>query len=83
MVPGEVVDEFDTAYPQAISQSAVPGDVAHNAVYRFYPPLEQVRAWIEQAGLVIVEERHGSALHHFIVEEKRKSNSKGNIKNLF
>jgi hypothetical protein len=26
-----------------------------------------VRAWIEQAGLQIIEEDHGSALHHFIV----------------
>ena len=72
VVPGEVVDEFDTAYPQAMSQLAVTGDVAHNAVYRFYPPLEQVRAWIEQAGLVIVEERHGSAVHHFIVRREEK-----------
>lgn len=71
VVPGEVVDEMDSAYPQAMSQEDVPGEVAHNAVYRFYPPLEQVRAWIEQAGLTIVEEGHGSAAHHFIVRRER------------
>jgi SAM-dependent methyltransferase len=70
VVPGEVVDEMDSAYPQAMGQPEVPGEVAHNAVYRFYPPLEQVRAWIEQAGLVIVEEGYGSALHHFIVRRE-------------
>ena len=66
VVPGEVVDEMDSAYPQSMSQPEAPGEVLHNAVYRFYPPLEQVRAWIEQAGLLILEEGHGSAVHHFI-----------------
>ena len=82
VVLGEVVDEMDSAYPQAMSQLEVPGEVAHNAVYRFYPPLEQVRAWIEQAGLVIVEEGHGSALHHFIVRRERGT-SKGGEKQTF
>jgi 2-polyprenyl-3-methyl-5-hydroxy-6-metoxy-1,4-benzoquinol methylase len=72
VVPGEVVDEMDSAYPQAMSQLEMPAEVAHNAVYRFYPPLEQVREWIEQAGLTILEEGHGSALHHFIVERAEK-----------
>lgn len=67
VVPGEVVDEFESAYPQAMSQDEVPDEVSHNAVYRYYPPLGQVRAWIEQAGLSIVEEGHGGALHHFIL----------------
>jgi len=66
VVPGEVVDEMDSAYPQSMKPAGAPGEVLHNAVYRFYPPLEQVRAWIEQAGLLILEEGHGSAVHHFI-----------------
>lgn len=70
VVPGEVVDAFDTAYPQAMSQLEVSAEVAHNAIYRFYPPLEQVRAWIEQAGLVIVEEGHGGAVHHIIARRE-------------
>ena len=71
VVPGEVVDEFDSAYPLVMGQLDVPGEVWHNAVYRFYPPLEQVRIWIEQAGLRIVEEGHGSALHHFLAKREK------------
>jgi len=71
VVPGEVVAEMDTAYPLVMRQLDAPGEVWHNAVYRFYPPLEQVRVWIEQAGLVIVEEGHGSALHHFIARREK------------
>jgi 2-polyprenyl-3-methyl-5-hydroxy-6-metoxy-1,4-benzoquinol methylase len=70
VAPGEVVDEMATAYPQAMSQTEAPGELGHNAVYRYYPPLEQVRAWIEQAGLGIVEEGHGSAVHHFIARRE-------------
>jgi 2-polyprenyl-3-methyl-5-hydroxy-6-metoxy-1,4-benzoquinol methylase len=70
VVPGEVVDEFDSSFSQAMDLAEVHGALAHNAVYRFYPPLEQVRAWLEQAGLVILEEEHGSAVHHFIVSRK-------------
>jgi 2-polyprenyl-3-methyl-5-hydroxy-6-metoxy-1,4-benzoquinol methylase len=72
VVFGEVVDEFDTAYPQAMSDPDAPGEVYHNAVYRFYPPLEQVRAWIEQTGLVILEEGHGNDVHHFIAQKQGK-----------
>jgi hypothetical protein len=46
------------------------GEVAHNAVHRFYPPLEQVQAWIERAGLLIVEEGHESAMHYFITRRE-------------
>lgn len=70
VVPGEVVDEVYTAYPQAMSQMDASGEVWHNAVYRFYPPSDQVRMWIEQVGLIIVEEGHGSAVHHFIVRRE-------------
>ena len=69
-VYGEVVDEMDSAYSQAVGPLEVSGEVLHNAVYRFYPPLNQIRAWIEQAGLVIVEEGHGRALHHFIARKE-------------
>jgi 2-polyprenyl-3-methyl-5-hydroxy-6-metoxy-1,4-benzoquinol methylase len=72
VVLSEVVDEMDAAYPLAMSQPEVHGEIAHNAVYRFYPPLEQVRQWIEQAGLVIVEEGHGSAVPHFIARKNRE-----------
>jgi 2-polyprenyl-3-methyl-5-hydroxy-6-metoxy-1,4-benzoquinol methylase len=66
VVPGEVVDEFDTAYPLAMGQKEVPDEVAHNAVYRFYPSLEQVRIWLAQSGLGVLEECHGDDIHHII-----------------
>lgn len=66
VVPGEVVDEFDTSYPLAMGQKEVHGDIAHNAVYRFYPPLEQVRIWLVQAGLVVLDEGHGDAVYHIL-----------------
>jgi SAM-dependent methyltransferase len=70
VVPGEVADEVEAAWAQVkASDQPVPGDLAHRAVYRYYPPLEQVRAWIEQAGLAIEEEGAGSELHHFIVRK--------------
>jgi len=61
---------MDSAYPLVMRHLDTPSEVWHNAVYRYYPPLEQVRTWIEQAGLVIAEEGHGSALHHFIARSK-------------
>jgi 2-polyprenyl-3-methyl-5-hydroxy-6-metoxy-1,4-benzoquinol methylase len=66
VVFGEVVDEFDTAYPLVMGSGEVNGEVSHNAVYRFYPPLEGVRVWFAQAGLMIVEEGHGDEVHHII-----------------
>ena len=47
----------------------VNNEVAHNAVYRFYPPLEQVQAWFAQTRLVILEEGHGDAVHHLIARK--------------
>jgi 2-polyprenyl-3-methyl-5-hydroxy-6-metoxy-1,4-benzoquinol methylase len=73
VVPGEVVDEFEEAFTQAMNLEEVFGEAAHNAVYRYYPPVEQVREWIVEAGLEIVEEGHGSALHHFIVRKPPES----------
>ena len=70
VVLGEVVDEFDTAYLLAMGDQDVPDETLHNAVYRFYPPLEQVRAWFAQAGLVILEEGHGDEVHHIIARKQ-------------
>jgi SAM-dependent methyltransferase len=69
VVPGEVVDDFDAAYTLAMREGDVNNEVAHNAVYRFYPPLEQVQAWFAQARLVILEEGHGDAVHHLIARK--------------
>jgi 2-polyprenyl-3-methyl-5-hydroxy-6-metoxy-1,4-benzoquinol methylase len=67
VVFGEVTDE--AAYEQAINQPEVSGEQADIAVYHYYPPLEKVREWIDQAGFAIEEEGVGSGLHHFIVRK--------------
>ena len=71
VVPGEWVDEIDEAYEQAMAlEGPVPGDLADRAVYHYYPRVEQVRAWIDQAGLAIEEEGLGSGWHHFLTRKK-------------
>jgi len=39
-------------------------------VYHYYPSLEQVREWIQQAGLVILEEGEGDGYHHFLMRKE-------------
>ena len=67
---GEVADEVATAYEQVKALEHPPAELAHKAVYYCAPPLEQVRAWIAQAGLTIEEEGRGSSLQHFIVRRR-------------
>jgi 2-polyprenyl-3-methyl-5-hydroxy-6-metoxy-1,4-benzoquinol methylase len=66
VVPGEVVDAFESAYPLAMGDEAVDAETDHNAVYRYYPALEEVKSWLEQAGFVILEEGHGDDIQHII-----------------
>lgn len=68
VVFGEVVDE--AAYERAMAQREVSGEQADIAVYHYYPPLEKVREWIDQAGLAIEEEGAGSGPHHFVVRKR-------------
>ena len=71
VVPGEWVDGIDDAYEQAMALGQpVPGDLSDRAVYHYYPPLEQVRTWIDQAGLAIEEEGMGSGWHHFVARKR-------------
>ncbi len=71
VVFGEVVDQVNTAFDQvqAPGQAPVPGELADSAVYHFYPALDQVRAWLAQASLAIVEEGAGSGYHHFLAKK--------------
>ena len=68
VVFGEVVDE--AAFEQAMEQTAVSDELTDRAVYHYYPPLEKVREWIDQAGLAIEEEGAGSGFHHFVVRKR-------------
>jgi SAM-dependent methyltransferase len=71
VVYGEVADRVDEAYEQmkALGTAVLPDELADAAVYHYHPPLEQVRRWIEQAGLVIEEEGTGNGYEHFVVRK--------------
>jgi SAM-dependent methyltransferase len=72
VVFGEVADEVEEAYERALGLPAVLADEADEAAYHYCPSLEQVRAWIGQAGLVIEEEGTGNWYEHFIVRKRSK-----------
>jgi hypothetical protein len=64
---GEVADE--AAFEQAMQQSDASDELTDRAVYHYYPPLRQVRAWIDQAGLKVEEDGPGSGFHHFLARK--------------
>jgi len=71
VVLGEWVDEIYEAYDQVMKLGeALPDDLSNRAVYHYFPPVEQVRAWIAQAGLVIEDEGMGSEWQHFLTRKK-------------
>jgi len=72
VVFGEVADEVEEAYERALGLPAVLADEADEAAYHYCPSLEQVRAWIGQAGLAIEEEGTGNWYEHFIVRKRSK-----------
>ena len=71
VVLGEVVDEVEVAYEQVSTEQPVSGRLSDKAVYHYYPSLEQVRNWIDQAGMTIEAEGTGSGYHHFLVRKKQ------------
>jgi 2-polyprenyl-3-methyl-5-hydroxy-6-metoxy-1,4-benzoquinol methylase len=71
VVFGEVVDKVDAAYAQAaaLDWQAISGEQADPAVYHYYPPPEQVRAWLDQTGLAIEEEGTGDGYAHLLARK--------------
>jgi SAM-dependent methyltransferase len=69
VVFGEVADEVEEACARTkeLGLPVVSGELADKAVYHYYPSLEQVRAWIGQAGLAIEEEGTGNGYEHFVL----------------
>jgi len=68
VVFGEVTDELDASYPQVTARDVqeIPGEGAGLAVYHYYPRPEQVRAWLDEAGLAIEEEGTGDGYVHVL-----------------
>lgn len=52
---------------RALGLPLVYGEWAHEGAYHYYPSLEQVKAWVQAAGLEPLEEGSGPEYHHFLV----------------
>jgi hypothetical protein len=70
VVFGELADQVEEAYERTLGLPAVLADPADEAAYHYCPSMEQVRAWIRQAGLVIEEEGTGNWYEHFVVRKR-------------
>ncbi len=68
VVFGEVAAEVEVASEQVTSLDvqAAPGEQAYAATYHYSPSPEQVRAWLDQAGLRIEEEGEGDGYGHVL-----------------
>ena len=73
VVFGELADQVQSSYERMKAHIAQgkPGTLADLEVYHYYPPLEQVRAWLEEAGLAIEEEGTGLWYQHFIARKNK------------
>jgi cyclopropane fatty-acyl-phospholipid synthase-like methyltransferase len=71
VVYGEVADQVDEimARLQALDRPVKPEDMLDQSVYHFHPSLEQVRTWLEQAGLAVEEQGTGNEYEHFLVRK--------------
>lgn len=54
---------------QQLGLPLVFGEWADGDVYHYYPPMEQVKEWIQQAGLELMEEGEGNGYHHFVMRK--------------
>jgi len=72
VVFGEVADKIDAYYPRVMAMDSEEfiGELGDPAVYHYHPPLEQVRLWLNQAGLEIEEEGTGDGYFHFLARKK-------------
>lgn len=72
VVYGEVVAEADEAYEKVMAMEAgvEPGELGDRAVYHYYPPVEQVRKWLEGEKFTIEAEEMGVIWYrHFLARK--------------
>lgn len=72
VVYGELADKIDAAHAQvmALDWHEVTGGLASPAAYHYYPSMEQVSTWYDQAGLSIEEKGMGDGYAHFLARKK-------------
>ena len=71
-IPGEEENkEVEEAFKQGQEQGLpiIHGECIDCTVYHYYPSMEQVREWIRQAGLTVIEEGEGDVYHHFLTRK--------------
>lgn len=70
---GEVADNVEASYQQVMTlrSSDIKPEIADVAVYHYHPAREQVRTWLEEAGLVLEDQGMGQWYEHLIVIRKR------------
>jgi len=67
----EIADEkeIEEAFTrgQELGLPVIYGELADQDVYHFYPSIRQVKEWLQQSGLDLIEEGQGDGYHHFLV----------------
>ena len=46
------------------------GEWAPEGRYHYYPKIEQVKEWAQQAGFRLIDETVGDEYHHFLVQKQ-------------
>jgi cyclopropane fatty-acyl-phospholipid synthase-like methyltransferase len=70
----EIIEEAELkaafARGQHLGWPLVYGELADEEVYHYYPSIEQVKEWLQQARFVVQQEGEGDLYHHFIVRKE-------------
>ncbi len=61
--------EVEESYCKAQEQGlpVLFGEMAHEDGYHYYPSLEQVRKWLDETGLTLLEEAEGDGYEHYLM----------------
>ncbi len=66
----ELIDDIELATAYEAGRRAglpvLPGELAHEGGYHYYPPIERVKDWTREAGFEILEEAVGDGYHHLL-----------------
>ena len=70
---GEIADDVEASHQRVMTfrSSDVSPEIADLAVYHYHPARDQVRTWLEEAGLVLVDQGMGQWYEHLIVSRKK------------
>jgi len=62
-------DDLPTVFQTAVEAGlpVVEGEWVHEGAYHYYPTVDQVRAWVEAAGFVLLDEAVGDGYHHLLL----------------